>query len=219
MKKGIRNRYLHQSLTPKYNSDNEFQNCPFIVCVSLLRSAQRKPTGLDKIKSNLETTWWWAELPALCPLYTVLSVGMWVAGKESAAHKIYTEVDVSSHIWTPLWRNSPCPTQHCICSLLPLSQPSPQPQHQLPLPPQGTPQAFPLNMEHFTRIREGRVEHSLGFPQRLMEWAQFGGCLQTCHGFCKWFGVGRVQGVPTDRIEGKAALEDQPSLEFKSKDL
>lgn len=55
MERGTRNQYLWQSLSPKYNSDKEFQNCPFIVSVSLFRSAERKPADPDKIKMTLET--------------------------------------------------------------------------------------------------------------------------------------------------------------------
>ena len=53
---GARDQYLQQNLSPEYNSDKEFQNCPFIVSVSLSRSAERRPADPDKIKMTLETS-------------------------------------------------------------------------------------------------------------------------------------------------------------------
>lgn len=55
MVRGTRNWYLWPSLPPKCNSDKEFQNCPFIVSVSLFRTAEREPADPDKIKMTLET--------------------------------------------------------------------------------------------------------------------------------------------------------------------
>lgn len=97
----------------------------------------------------------------LSPLHSAFLLGC-----EWQEKKVDTEVDVSSHIWTPLWRNSPCPTQHCkehcfLC-LNPHPTQTPTPNPTPDLTPTPTPRnTSSLSSKHGTfyqnKRRKGRV--------------------------------------------------------------